>query len=155
MAPDQRHVRGQLLRAAPLADLLVGEVQLPAGVGLGRLVGVVGASAEGRRLTVLTVVERDIAVDLEALAGARRRRDVGSPLQRPFRIPVDVPRVTELVALLGIDLAHGVEEQPAQLVGPAAVRQRVVWRLGDEAGNWSLLRRHLEVLRLLARAGRY
>src|SRR4051794_22319314 len=68
-APDQRYVRDQFAAAAPPADLLVGEVELPARIRLGGLVGVVGVGRERRRLAAGPMVEGDVSEDLERLAG--------------------------------------------------------------------------------------
>ena len=153
-APDERH-RGHLaLLAAPAADDLLGQVHPPVGVVVGGDVGEVGPAVEVRRLVVLVARrEGHVAVELEAGARAGRDGDVGAPRPGAVGVVGQLAGLAEILAL-GVDLQAGGHELGLEGLGPAAVGQRALRRLGGEAADESLFRRHSSTLVRSADAGR-
>jgi hypothetical protein len=119
-----------------VADLEIGEVELPIGIGLGGVLGEVGVGAELGGLGALVLAPvGDVAADL-ALAGRSGGGHVGAAVERAVREPGDLPHLL-LTGLRG----HRLEEALRQGLTPAAVRQRLLGRLGREhrdraLGGW-------------------
>ncbi len=82
-----------------------------------------------------------MAVELVAGRGAGGRRDVGAPAPGAVGVPGDVPGLAEVLPLV-VDPQAGGEELHAQAVGPAAVGELVLGRLGGEGGDEAVGRRH-------------
>src|SRR4051794_14688837 len=140
--PHERHLRGLALLAAPGADDVVGEVDLPVRVALGGVGGEVGLGVEVRRL--LAVAARrvaDVAEELVAVRGGDGRGHERPPVPRAVGVPDDVAGLAELLAL-GVDAQALREELLLQALGPAAVGQQVLGRLGGEAGDDAVFGRH-------------
>ena len=140
--PHERH-RGHLaLLAAPAADDLLGQVHPPVRVIVRGDVGEVGPAVEVRRLVVLVARrEGDVAVELEARARARGHGHVGAARPGAVGVVGQLPGLAEVLAL-GVDLQAGGEELGLEGLGPAAVGQRALRRLGGEAADESVFRRH-------------
>ena len=82
-----------------------------------------------------------VAVELIARRGEGGRRDERPPVPGPVRVPDDVPGLAEILALV-VDPQAGPEELDAQAIGPAAVGQALLGRLGGEAADEAVDGRH-------------
>ena len=72
---------------------------------------------------------------------SHRGRYVGAAVPRPVRVEGDLTRVAQFVAL-GVDAQTGREELLGEPLGPAAVGQQVLRRLGGKAGYEAVFGRH-------------
>ena len=95
--------------------------------------------------------ERDVAEQLEAGRRARGHRHVGAAVPGAVREPAQLAGLAELLAL-GVDPQARGEELGVQRLGPGAVRQRLLGRLGGEAADEAIDGRHGRGSLLTARA---
>ena len=131
-APHERHGGGLALLAAPGADDLVAEVDLPVGIGLGRLRREVGDGVEvGRLLAVAAGRVADVAEELVALSRSARRGHERAPVPRAVRVPGHLVGLAQVLALAVDPQARGQEllgqasaTSGRRAGGPAAARRR-------------------------------
>ncbi len=127
------------------ADDVVVEVELPVGVLLGGLRGEVGASLEVARRAARTLGEGD---EPEQLVAGRRPCDRGhvrAPAPAAIREPGDLARLAE-IRVLGVELRAGGREVMAERVGPAAIRDGLLGRLGRERDDEPLDGGHAAII---------
>ena len=83
----------------------------------------------------------DVAEELVALRGQRRRGHERPPVPRAVRVPGHLVGLAQVLAL-AVDPQAGGQELAGQRLRPAAVGQEVLRRLGGEAGDEAILGWH-------------
>src|ERR671914_1252301 len=133
-APYERDHPAPPLGPAPVADLLVREVERPVRVLSGGLLGEVRRRLEVHRLGALVLARVGDVPEHLALAGGSGGRHVGASGPGAVREPADRCRVELLLGR--------ARELLAERLGPAAVGQGLLRRLGGEQRHLARDGRH-------------
>ena len=133
-APDQRDHAAPALGAAPVADLLVGQVERPVRVLRGRLLREVGRGVEVGGLGALVLARvGHVAEHLAAALGRRGGGHVGAPAQVRSGNQADLADARSPL---------GAPRSARRAPRPAPVGQRLLRRLGGEQRDLARDGRH-------------
>jgi hypothetical protein len=131
-APDQGDGSGAAVLAAPAADDVVVEVDLPAGVVLGEDAGEVGLGLEVAGVALLRLDVGDVAEELDCALGALGPGAAGDPdtaapgtLREPVELAVGAYSLGQLTVLVA-----GLAEGSRQALGEAAVGNPLLGAVG-------------------------